>query len=510
MFGFFGSTDKRIILINIEGLSVYSLHKNLLVHVTKFSDEDSGYDNFRVYLQDNPRSPVTLVVDSALEDFIVEPVSHVRSLDQKSFLRRKAEQHFRGAEYSSAKIIGRETSGRRDDKVLFSALTKNQIIEPWIKVLLRQEIPIKSITTPAYALCKVAEEFSLLTSEHVLLVNWEVSGIRQTYIADGKLMFSRLTPLPPETDSNLAAAIIESCNQSKEYLEHIELLEFGQKLDVHIITPILNDESFADQAENTNFGIVMHHNSIDLMQIDRFSGPQASITAILLCLDWGVRSGELKNIYAPSQVRRFFELIQIRRLIAAISLGTLLLGGLLSLPLILDGLERRDRTAQLAADIIPVQAQYDALRAQFPGTPIPSAAMELAVRTYDIIRMQARSPTEAMVAISEVIAEFPLIEISSLYWTMSGEQASENLTTVLLNEESSLNLELYGFLLDSSSIQESDRQMRELIDALNEIEGMVVSPISLPVEPGPFAEVNTVIDDEVAEEEFALNVSLDT
>lgn len=510
MLGLLKSADKRIILINFQGLSIYSLHRNLLVHVAKFSDEDAGYENFRHYLADNPRSPVTLLVDSVAEDFIVATVSHVGPFDRKSFLSRKAELHFRGTEYQSAKVIAREASGRRDDKVLFSAITKNQAVDPWVRVLLQQEIPIKSITTPAYALCKIADEFSLITDDTVLLVNWEESGIRQTLIVDGKMMFSRLTPLPNDRDANLAAAIIESCNQSKEYLERIGLLDYGKSIDVHIISPQLDDDAFSGYADNPNFRVVMHHNSIDLMQIDRFSGPQASITAILLCLDWGVRTGELINIYASSAMTRFFQLIQARKYMATFSLALLLLGALVSAPLTIDGLNRRARVTQLAQDLVPIQAQYDALRAQFPETPIPSEAMELVVRTHDLIRMQVRSPTDIITAVSVVITQHPSIELSRLDWSLTAAVSNQSLTAGILNNQTVVNLELYGRVLDSNSIQDSDIQLRQLIDSLNQIGNVSVSPISMPVESGPFSEVNTVIDDEVLNVDFALNVRLDT
>lgn len=510
MFDFLKSADKRILLINFEGLSVYSLHKKLLIHIAKFSDEDSGYESFCHYLSDNPKSPVTLLVDSIAEDFLVESVVHVRPFDRREYLNRKSSQHFRGTDYRSGEIIGRETSERRNDRVLFSAISKNQYLDPWVRVLLQEQIPIRSITTPAFALCKVATEFSLLTSKTVLLVNWELSGIRQTYIFDGKTIFSRLTPLPHDLSTNLATAIIDSCNQSKAYLERIELLQYDQLLDVHIITPHLDDDAFAEEAHTKNFRVVMHHNSVDLMQTNRFSGPQETITAILLCLDWGVRKGELKNIYAPSAAMRWYHLGQARKYIAICSLAILLLGALTSSPLILDGLSRRSISQRLTLNIVPVQAQYAALRAQFPETPIPSEAMELAVQTYDLIRSQVQSPTQLLTAISEVMVEYPAIELSSLQWRLSDDEDRQDLTTVLLTGETVVNLEIYGALVGSSSIQDSDTQLRVLIDALNQIAGVTVSTISLPVEPGPEFEVTTIIDDELVDAEFALNLKLDT
>ena len=173
-------------------------------------------------------------------------------------------------------------------------------------------------------------------------------------------------------------------------------------------------------------------------------------------------------------------------------------------------MSRRTKTTQLTLDIAPVEVQYNSLRAQFPETPIPSEAMELAVRTYNLIKLQVQSPTELLTAISAVIAQYPSIKISGLDWVVSGESVNQNFTTVLLNNQSVVNLEIYGTLVGSTSIQNSDTQLHLLIDSLNQIGGLIVSPISLPVEPGPFSQVSTIVSDEVVDAEFALNVRLGT
>lgn len=506
----FRYSHKRIILINADGLSVFKLERERLVQVGKFSDDAEGYENFSNYLLDSPRAPVTLLIDSVAEDFIVESVAHVGFFDRTSFLKRKVDQHFRGSEYRSVSILGREDGGRKDDRVLFSALTKNQIIDPWVRVLLAEEIPIKSITTPAFALCKIAGEYDLLTSNTVLLVNWEESGIRQTFVVDGKMMFSRLTPLPHDPDADLPNYIIESCNQSREYLERIGLLTFDQSLDVHVITPHLDDQVFSELRGNRNFRKIEHHNSIDMMQIDRFSGPQKFITAVLLSLDWGVRTGELRNQYAPSAAMRFFHLTQVRRIVGFACIALLMFSGLISTPLLLDAVERANRIGSLSGEIIPVQSQYDSLVAQFPETPIPADSMELAVVHYDLIRSQIRSPVTLLGDISQVIARFPAIQLSAIDWQLTPNSDALSYTQGLLDNATQVSVNIYGTLVGSSSIQNSDRQLRLFMNTLGQIDGATVTPIELPIETGPEGEVAAILDDQAVNSEFALTVRLDS
>ena len=510
MFEFLKLNKNRMLLINFDGLTVYMREAGRLAQVASFSDADSGREEFRDYLASQSPVPVTLLLDSVAEEFVVENSVHVNLFDRKQFLARKAQQHFRGAEYRSAIIVGREGSGRRDDKVLFSAITKSQAIEPWIKVLLDEEISIKGITTPAYVLTKIVKDFALLTSDTILLVNWEISGIRQSLMIGDKMMFSRLTPLPNDPDTDLAVAIIDSCNQSRDYLERVGLLDFDQKLDVHIITPTLDDAAFEDIPASSEFSKIVHHNSIEMMGIDNFSGAPDTITANLLCLDRGVRKGAFANIYAPAAALRFHQLRQARKLVIALMLAVLVAGASISTPIILDVLDRSSRIAQLSRDVVPMQRQYDALRAQFPETPIPSEAMELAVSNYELIQTQSPSPTLLLAGIAQVIAIQPAMELSSVEWSLAPLVEGISFTEAMLNEQLEINVEIHGVLIGTTNIQESDRSLRQFIDDLGQIEGVTVSPIVMPIETRPDAEVSTIISDEVVDVEFAVNVRKET
>lgn len=498
--------SKRIALIDAEGLSIFVLHKGELIHDAKFSDEDFGHENFRHYLAERAATPITLLVDSVAEDFLVESLPHVSYYDRAGFLNRKSEQHFRGLEYRSSSIVGRETTGRKNDKVLFSALTKNQIIEPWVRVLLQEEIPVQGISTPAFALCKVAEHYDLLSKRSALIVNWEETGIRQTFITNRKMMFSRLTQI--SGTGELADEIIDNCVQTKDYLERIGLLSFDQSLDLHIITPQLSDDDFREHAKNGAFFVVRHHRPADLLPVDSFHGDDADKTAVLLCLDWGVRSGQLSNRYAPPPVRRFYDLTQVRRILGFTSLASLLISAGVSFPLLMDAYERGNRVAALQAEIAPIRVQYDSLTAQFPETPIPSDAMQLAVGNYQLLTSQMQNPIDLMQQVSNVVARFPSVNISQLRWQLAGSEGFEMLTQALLDGEALPRLELIGTISGGSSIANSQRQLSVFLQALNGIEGATAAPISLPVESGPDGEVSTVINDEAVNAEFAISVRL--
>lgn len=510
MRSLFKPSLKRIMLINFDGMSVYTLEGERLMHVARFSDDDAGFDNFRFYLAGGRKTTTTLLIDSVAEDFMVEQVAHAGVFDRNTLLKRKIEQHFRGTEYRSARVLGRIETGRKDDRVLFSALTKSQGIDPWIEILLEEEIPIQSITTPAYALCKVAKQYDLLSSDTILLVNWEKSGIRQTLIQKEKVMFSRLTPLPVSPSVNPAELIVESCKQSKEYLERVGLIEFDSKLDVHVITPHLDAKEFVEFQSEKVFAGIYHQNSIDMMEIGRFGGAQNEITAVLLCLDWGIRTGELKNIYAPPSAVRFYHLKQAKRLIAALSVASLVLGVLMSAPMLYNSIDRSANVDGIRADLNAVQQNYDDLTAQFPQTPIPSDAMALAVDTYDKISTEIQNPVTMLAEVGRVLARFPSIQLTSIDWNLKPIDPELEFTDAILDGELAIDLQLYGVLVGSSNLQESNNKLNELIESLMELPDVTVNTISLPIETSTDSQIATVLNDQSIDAEFGLSVSRET
>lgn len=509
MFGLGSSSEKRIILINYEGLTVYGLDNDCLMKLAMFVDDDAGHDKFRTYIIDESLTKTSLVIDSPAEDFIVEKLIHVSPLDKKSFLARKLEQHFRNVEYRSAKVLGREKTGRRDDRILFSAITQTRNIDNWIRVLLEEQVSIRSITSPAFAISKVARELGLESSEEYILVNWQRNGIRQSLISNNKLMFSRLTPLPLSPEADLAKAILDATLQSVEYLERIGLLQTGNALDLHVVSPILEEDAFVDQPGSADFGAVFHHNSIDLMPIKKYGGAESEITAILLCLDWGVRNGDFGNIYASEGTMRFTKLRMQRNFIAIGCLLALFIGGIVSAPVLTETLQSQSSYRSITAAILPIQQQYDELTAQFPATPIPSEAMALVVNNYDLIGNQNHYPAELLSEVSQIVAQHPTITLSSIVWKLVADEQFLEINDAILANSAAIELELAGGQMGVSGYEDSDSRLRAFMGSLSNIEGATVTATRLPIETGPNASVTAVVGGEQFDSDFSLSVKVE-
>ena len=115
----------------------------------EFAVSGAGAAEFERYLATSGPTPTHLFVDLAEEDFRLDTVPHVGAGDREAILDRKLAQIFRNTPYRHALLQGRETEGRRDDRVLYTAITNPEVLRPWLDMLERLEVPLAGIHSAA-------------------------------------------------------------------------------------------------------------------------------------------------------------------------------------------------------------------------------------------------------------------------------------------------------------------------------------------------------------------------
>ena len=109
--------DPRVLLIGGERAILYLFDGGDLQHAYLFSADDAGLALFERCLRELPPAPVAVLVDVVEEAYRQETVPHVGASDRRAVLERKYARLFRGTPYHHALRQGRETEGRRDDRV---------------------------------------------------------------------------------------------------------------------------------------------------------------------------------------------------------------------------------------------------------------------------------------------------------------------------------------------------------------------------------------------------------
>ena len=508
----------RILLLTSRELHVFSWQKDVLSPVGTFSADEQGLAEFGRYLDASHDIPVYLVADLIEEDFRLEPVAHVFGNDRKILLERKLVQFFRTTEYRSARLQDREKSGRRDDNVLFSALTNSDQLAFWIHPLLEKKVRITGILSVPLLMELFAGFLHLDQVPHLLLVNLEQhSGLRQTYLQTRRLKFSRLISLATVREEGLAEVLPAECTHTRQYLERLKLLPRDQPLDIHIH---VQDGAGEALGKNLTDSTLMHYHVHETGMIAAELGIDPALTgdygSVFLCLMQAIQSKKLFNAYGPAPVIRYHRLRQIRQGIiggTSLMVAVALFAGIF---LLNEGLDKR--TAQFFQDqkALVLKHQYKKLHQDFPETPIPAKIMQNVVESVERIQQQAVSPTQMMISVSRAMALSPNIRLQLFDWQLSapgkttdgsasgaqpetaggqtGQVTIPALLPGLLAGKAGVTATLQGIVYPSNGYGDAQHSVTGFITALEHIPGLKVVPVLMPTETSTDTTIKATLD----------------
>ena len=530
MFFSKAKTTVHILLLTSQCLYVYSWQQDTLAPVANFSSDEQGLAEFDRYLDFSHAIPVYLVADCIEEDFRMELVAHVLGKDRKVLLERKLLQYFRTTEYRSARIQDRDESGRRDDKVLFSALTNTDQINMWVDRLLAHKVQIKGLLSAPLLMESFTEFLHLEDIPHLLLVNLDPqSGLRQTYLQNNHLKFSRLLSLTAIKPGSLAETMRAECSHTRQYLERLKLLSRDQPLEVHIHIQDGLGEELGKKLVNTP---LLHFHLHETGMVAAELGIDPALTgnqgAVFLCLAQALRANKLVNTYAPAPVIRYHRLHQIRRgLIGGTSL-LFALALLVGISLLFDGLDTRTAQKNLDQEVRMLDARFQQLRQNFPVPPVPAEVMQNVVESVERTRQQTVFPLQMMTRISQAMARCPDIRLQQLGWQMYGQTQTTNVPTMgggletmggrkgqvaipallpdLLAGKAGMVTTLNGIVFPRVGYGEAQNRVISFIAALEQIPGLKVIPVAMPTETKPDATIKATLDGRTILAEFSLKL----
>ncbi len=514
------STPKlNIILIDSDEVIHLIWRNGRLNFHENYSVDQHGFDRFHVFLENDSKTPFAIILDVIEEDFRIETVAHVTGSDREAMLSRKLAHIFRTTPYRTARVVGRETHGRKDDRILLTGLTKPEIVSPWISRILDNQVPLQSITSAAYIMELFAQRLKFSNESHLLMVNQEAnSGLRQTYLQKGRVVFSRLTPTSVSQSDDFSELIFEQCDQTRKYLERIKQLPYDTDLKVHVFT----SEKFNDQQSIDREHLHYKFHAINEMPLSRkINLVESAPSAIAYSLISILRKRKIPNIYASSRTRRFAIIKQIKSILYTGSVIAVLSAMIVVAPTMLDTNSKWQMEAEVAQQTAPLLEEYQKLTDRFPETPIPSGQMEMVVETVDAILGQVFYPQEILAYISQGLEEAPELLISSIEWELVSKQApamnqdvmlgetltdAEQLQNAIVAGETVLVTTVQGLVQSEGSIRDATAQVNLFADTIAQHSNLNVTVLSQPMEVRSDINVATTIDGSGARGEFTIEI----
>lgn len=405
-------TGKFIFYLTAERFSAYSWQNGRLMDEHVFTNDAAGHERFSEYLPRVGKKPAYLLVDLVEEDYRFDRVPHLIGPERTALFNRKLEQHYRNSPFRHALVQGRHEDGRRDDQVLFSALTNPELITPWIELMLAQSVAIAGVYSAALIAKQLLKGFP---SHHLLLITWQKhAGLRQTYFQTSNLSFSRLTPLAH--GDNLVDKIVAESARTLQYLNSLSLLPPDRPLEVCILCGNRDRQELQGRLSSTpSLRYVFRDVRETAHNLDPTGEAPGDSDATLLLLQMLGRS-PLPNQYAAPDHTHYFSLLKIRQFMNRLSLVVGLLAALTGAFYLWSANQMERRIDELTNQTRSFDVSYRRIAQDFPPAPTSAANMQAAVELAGKLAALTADPQRALKLVGHALEAFPAIQLNGLTW----------------------------------------------------------------------------------------------
>ena len=413
---------QRLLYLSAHQMSAYSWQAGSLTVEDRFAANEDGYSAFAAYLEHHPQSTYRLLANIAEEGFQIEVIPYLRGRDRQTVINRKLGQYFFGANLTAALSLGYEKTKRKDERLLLAALTNNEAFAPWLAALAQAQVALAGL----YSLPLIAP--SLLrklkvAEERCLLLTVQDQSIRQSYLEQGEVHFSRLTPLQNSSLAGIAQTFAAEAVKLQQYLTSQRLIGRNQPLTAYILahpTALKAIEASCSDTPNLRFSII---DTVEAAQRTGLKTAPHDSHAEPLFLHW-LASAPPKLQFANDEQRHGHHLGLIRR--ALLGSGALILLG----SLLFTGQELIERNGILAANAALLKEtelarqRYDDIARTFPPIPTDSASLRQIIDRYAELERLSTTPAGLYQEISRALQSTPAIELETIDWRLGGNEAT--------------------------------------------------------------------------------------
>jgi hypothetical protein len=376
----------QVLYVTGYSVTLYHTSRKDARALGRFTCNDAGYSELVKQLDNGEPKPVAILADLIEEEFREETLPHTIGRDRNNLHKRFINKLFRSTPFRYHRVVGRERDGRRDDRVLFSALTNRDNIEPLLAVLDKAAVPVKGI----YSLPLITDRLlKPLTNKpgNVLIVTEQADGgLRETFIRNGRVHFSRLAPVTDSSPENYCNIIKVEASKTRRYLNSLRLLPPNQSLDIYVLCDSARFEALLGMpVVESDITIQPINLSQVASLVDYPEYPDTPFSDALFCYLLGKRL--TANHYAPPNHLRNWQTYKAKTGLRAatwlLAVGTITLAGMN----IVDSRLMEQETLQLTA--LTDQVRHDNQRAAQNLTVEPVAAIAMREALHIADRLNA-------------------------------------------------------------------------------------------------------------------------
>ena len=414
--------DKRILAFNGVTITALRWQKGSVTTDRIFTADALGHEAFSAYLANAPGVLVYLLVDVSEEGFQLETIPAVQGSDRAALIKRRLGQFFFGTPFSLGHSLGRKKEGRRDERILFAALTRPEVLTPWLELIQQAGVSLAGIYSVPLVLAQNAKS---MVSRHdqFLLVTLAASGLRHTFFNEGQIQFSRLSQLTTHSQDEFAISCAREATRTYQYL-------LGQRLIArNMALPTIVVAHSSDHAKLRTQFVDTDKISFELLGLDTLAAKARLKTPLPDSHCDALFAHQLithtpKAQFSPEADRKLFRLSQMRfglqAAAVAILFGCLMVCGRLGLQWNLSVENTITTNAQAAAD----SKRHEALINELPKIKLTPDNLRAVIARYQEIMLRSGGLVPLFAHLSTALEAMPAISLQRLDWTILDRQKS--------------------------------------------------------------------------------------
>jgi hypothetical protein len=240
--------------------------------------------------------------------------------------------------------------------------------------------------------------------------------LRQSYIENGRIRFSRLGRVDFSDPRAIAQDFAAEALRIQQYLVNTRILpREAPALDVLVLAPG-EHKALYDAACVNSARLQFHVHGLDRVarSLGLRSAPAETLAeSLFLHVLAAYPSGEQ---YAGDRLRRFYHLWRAR--VSLLATGAAAFGFclLLSAVRLLDAHQLNEQAQNDRIQEARASEEYARLQTRFPKTPTSSENLKAIVKNFRTLLRQSASPGRMFTEISEAVTALPQIEIERIDW----------------------------------------------------------------------------------------------
>ena len=385
-----------------------------------FGNTDEDYTAFSRYLAQNEDANIYLIVDAIEEDYKLESLPHTTGRQRREIVDRKLNQFNRNSVYRTAHFINRASDKRKDDNFLFVALSNSDFLQGWMDAIQANHAPLVGVYLLPMISQVVVRQMKLM-APHILLCERLSSGLRQTYLHNGRLRMSRLVPMKDIKPNQLAYFYLVEIDKTRLYLISQRLM--AAETPLQLILPAV-DDTHDEIAKSISQEQGLECKAVNILAFAK----NVNITADLVKTHPALlhmqllANGHVPDNLAPAKYSKIHGLNNVRRAINIATACIATLGVGLAGYYAWQGASQKDQLQLISAQTQQQQRRYEDVAKNFPSTPIPSAELKVAADLAQTIKSNDQTPRVLMQVLSRAFEASPEIALSRMRWVQTNDK----------------------------------------------------------------------------------------